>query len=67
MPCERTRAKSASRGEEGPRQLIACRLGHRDLLEDGQAFDTDAVTTLLSALSYRTQSWLISMPFDGLY
>jgi hypothetical protein len=28
---------------------------------------SDAVTTLLSALSYRTQSWSISMPFCGLY
>jgi hypothetical protein len=28
---------------------------------------SDAVTTLLSALSYRTQSWSISMPFSGLY
>jgi hypothetical protein len=27
----------------------------------------DAVTTLLSALSYRTQSWSRSMPMDGLH
>jgi hypothetical protein len=31
------------------------------------AFLSVAVTTLLSALSYRTQSWSISMPFCGLY
>jgi hypothetical protein len=28
---------------------------------------TDAVTTLLSALSYRTQSWSMSMPIAGLH
>ena len=28
---------------------------------------SDAVTTLLSALSYRTQSWSMSMPIAGLY
>jgi hypothetical protein len=26
-----------------------------------------AVTALLSALSYRTQSWSMSMPIDGLH
>jgi hypothetical protein len=29
--------------------------------------DPDAGTTLLSALSYRTQSWSMSKPFCGLY